>query len=680
MPQSLSKNSQSLGRDKAKKRIAELRTLIQNLDRQYFEEDRPTISDAEYDALKLELKNLEHKFPEFDDSNSPTHRVGGKARSDFEKVEHSVQMLSLENAFSDEDLANFEKRTRRALGIAPEKKVPWTYLCELKMDGLAVEIVYEKGRLKKASTRGDGRVGEDITENIRVIQSIPNTLKEKVSLEVRGEIFIEIADFEQLNIDRAKAELSLFANPRNAAAGSLRQLDISVTASRPLKLFTYGMGLPFDCPATSQNELLEFYKHVGLPVNPLYRQANSLEDVRKYYAQMTERREKLPYQIDGTVVKINEFKFQDELGFTSNHPRYAVAYKFDSPIAVTTLENIDVQVGRTGTLTPVAVLEPVALGGVVISSASLHNEDEIERLGVKIGDRVEIVRSGDVIPKVIGVKINERKGKKLKSFQMPDQCPSCGTPVVKTPGFVGRRCPNVHACPAQGEERIIHFASKDALNMEGIGPQWIQQFIEKNWVKFPSDLFSITEEKLMQLERMGEVLAKKMVASIQSRRKTTLARLIFGLGIPHVGETLAQKIAKHVKTLDGFLDISEEQLLAIEDVGGTVARSIVQYRSENKSELKRLQNILELEMAREVKGPWSNLNFVLTGTLASMPRSKAEEKIRTLGGHSHSSVTKTINILIVGADAGSKLEKAKKLGIEIWDEAEFLKRLKTLAS
>ncbi|MDB5037956.1 MAG: ligase LigA [Bacteriovoracaceae bacterium] len=677
-PTSKTKDSDPLEQRTAQKRILELRRLLKIYNREYFEEDSPTVSDSEYDRLKLELIELEKKYPELDTPDSPSHLVGSKVRADFAKVEHSKLMLSLENAFNEEDILNFEKRIRKVIGLPLEKPNPWMYICEPKMDGLAVEIIYTKGKLSKASTRGDGRVGEDITENLRVVRGIPSTLKKNLSLEVRGEIFINKEDFEKLNKQRKAEELPPFANPRNAAAGSLRQLDPKITANRPLKLFTYGIGLPLDCKAKSQDELLSFFLECGLPINPEQKLCKNMAEVQKFYKDLETKREKLPYEIDGLVIKVNEWRYQEELGFTSNHPRSAIAYKFDSPIATTLLEDIDVQVGRTGALTPVAVLKPVSLSGVVVSSASLHNEDEIERLGVKIGDIVEVVRSGDVIPKVIGVKRDARKGKNLKEFKMPEQCPSCGTKVVKTEGFVGRRCPNSHHCPAQSEERIIHFAFKDALNMEGIGPQWVRQFIEKGWVKSPSDLFSITEEKLMTLERMGDVLAKKMVASIQSRKKTTLPRLIFGLGIPHVGETLAQKLAKKVKTLSGLLEISDEDLLSIEDIGETVARSISEFRLLNIDEIKKLQNLLEIEKAVEVKGPWLHQNFVLTGSLSSLSRSEAEEKIRSLGGTAQSSVTKVTTAVIVGDEPGSKLEKAQKLGIQIWDEKEFLKRLKKI--
>ncbi len=583
-------------------------------------------------------------------------------------------MLSLDNAFSFEDLEDYEKRMKRFMGVSEDTNgsSKWSYMVEPKMDGLAVELVFEKGKLAKASTRGDGSVGEDITQNIRALKSIPKELKHPLSVEVRGEIFMEIKDFEKLNIERAKEEESLFANPRNAAAGSLRQLDPTITAKRPLKIFCYSVGLPLDCTATTQQELLDFFDSEGLPVNPENRICKNLKEVQNYYEALAKRREKLAYQIDGLVVKVNEFRIQEELGFTSNHPRWGIAYKFDSPIASTRLEDIDVQVGRTGTLTPVAVLTPVEIGGVIVSSASLHNEDEIERLGINIGDTVNVVRSGDVIPKVISIKTAAKNGKK---FKFPEACPSCGSKVVKTEGMVGRRCPNTHTCPAQTEGRIIHFASKDALNIEGIGPQWIAQFIEKGWVKNPSDLFSITENQLMSLERMGPTLAKKMLQSIESRKKTTLARALFGLGILHVGETLAQKLSKNLNDLKGLLSLTQDQLLKVEDVGDTVAISILEFAKKNKDEILRLNKILEFEVIAPKKGKFSGKSFVLTGTLNSMNRTIAEEKIQNLGGQTQSSVTKTTSVLVVGADAGSKLEKAKKLGIEIWDETKLLQEL-----
>ncbi len=654
------------------KRIKELKSQIDRHNRLYHEKDAPEISDAEFDNLVLELKKLEAEHPEWASESSPTKKIGGKARSDFDKITHSIPMLSLDNAFEAEDVLAFESR---ALRIIEKTSPPWSYFCEFKMDGLAIELVYDRGSLSKASTRGDGTVGEDITENVRRIACIPQNLKSPVSAEIRGEVFMKISDFQALNRSREKSDESIFVNPRNAAAGSLRQLDPEVTAQRPLSFFAYGMGLPLDIEAKSQSELLKKFQALGVPVNPDTRLCESIEDVIKFYNETKTRREKLPYEIDGVVVKVNEFSSQDLLGSTSNHPRWAVAYKFDAPRATTTLKDIEVQVGRTGVLTPVAVLEPVFCGGVTVSSATLHNEEEIARLDLKIGDEVEIIRSGDVIPKVLSVRKEARKSRKIKNFVMPDHCPSCGSKVVLEKGLVGRWCPQSTKCPAQIEGRLIHFASKDALNMEGVGPQWISRFYEDGLIKLPSDFFSLTPEKILKFERMGEVLAKKMIQSIQARKQTSLARLIYGLGIPNVGETLAQKIAKQVRNLKGLLNVSQTELLQIEDVGEIVADSIIHFRNDFDSEIKKLSELIQFEAVKSKAGPWLGKNFVLTGSLSGFTRSEAQRLIEERGGSSQSSVTKTTHVVIAGAEAGSKLKKAQDLGIEIWDEARFVKEL-----
>jgi DNA ligase (NAD+) len=654
------------------KRIKELKSQIERHNRLYHEKDAPKISDSEYDNLVLELKKWEAEYPELASSTSPTKKVGGKARADFDKITHSVPMLSLDNAFEKEDVLSFETR---ALRVIEKTQAPWSYFCEFKMDGLAIELVYDKGQLTKASTRGDGTVGEDITENVRRIACIPQTLQSPLSAEVRGEVFMKISDFQALNRSREKEGDTLFVNPRNAAAGSLRQLDPEITAQRPLSFFAYGTGLPLDINVKSQADLLRKFQSLGIPTNPDTRLCSSTEEVLKFYAETKARREKLPYEIDGVVIKVNEFTFQDLLGTTSNHPRWAVAYKFDAPRATTTLKDIEVQVGRTGILTPVAVLEPVFCGGVTVSSATLHNEEEIARLDLKIGDEVEIIRSGDVIPKVLSVRKEARKNKQLKTFEMPSHCPSCGAKVVLEQGLVGRWCPKSTKCPAQIEGRLIHFASKDALNMEGVGPQWISRFYDDGLLKIPSDFFALTPEKILKFERMGEVLAKKMIQSIQARRQTTLARLIYGLGIPNVGETLAQKIAKQVLNLEGLLRVSQDKLLQIEDVGEIVADSIIQFRNDFDSEIKKLSEILQIEAVKTKSGPWLGKNFVLTGSLSGFTRSEAQRLIEERGGSSQSSVTKTTHVVIAGAEAGSKLKKAQDLGIEIWDEARFIKEL-----
>jgi len=654
------------------KRFKELKNLIEHHNRLYFEKDAPEISDSEFDNLVLELKELEAQYPHLKSTSSPTQKVGGKARSDFEKVTHSVAMLSLDNAFEREDVLAFETR---ALRVVEKSQTPWKYFCEFKMDGLAIELVYEKGQLVKASTRGDGITGEDITENVRRIECIPQKLTSPLSAEIRGEVFMRISDFQLLNQRREKQGESVFANPRNAAAGSLRQLDPEVTATRPLSFFAYGMGLPLDIQVKSQSELLQKLQSLGIPTNSSSRLCNNHDEVLSFYDETKAKRRQLPYEIDGLVIKVNEFSFQDILGTTSNHPRWAIAYKFDAPRATTTLKDIDIQVGRTGVLTPVAVLEPVFCGGVTVSSATLHNEEEIARLDLKIGDEVEIIRSGDVIPKVLSVRTEARKNRKLRNFQMPAKCPSCGAKVVIQEGLVGRWCPQSTQCPAQIEGRLIHFASKDALNMEGVGPQWISRFYADGLLKLPSDFFKLTPEMLLKFERMGETLAKKLTQAIQSRRKTSLSRVIYGLGIPHVGETLAQKIAKRIPDLQGLLTISETELLEVEDVGEIVAQSIVRFRDDFKPEILKLSKLIELEQVRSKSGPWLGKNFVLTGSLSRFSRSEAQRLIEDRGGTSQSSVTKTTHIVIAGSEAGSKLKKAQDMGIEIWDENRFLKEL-----
>jgi len=655
------------------KRAKELRKEIERHNRLYYEENTPKISDSEYDNLVLELRNLEKQHPELKTPDSPTQKVSGKARSDFEKYRHSVPMISLDNAFDEKDARDFETRALRFLGI--KETPPWTYFAEYKMDGLAVEIVYEKGQLKVASTRGDGEIGENITDNVLQMKCIPQKLKKNMSIEVRGEIFMQKKDFEKLNRDREEAGEALFVNPRNAAAGSLRQLDASITAKRPLSFFAYGLGLSPDFQPRSQAALIEKLAELGLPTNPDSQSCKNLDAALKVYEKAVKERARLEYEIDGLVIKIDEFKFQEELGSTSNHPRWAIAYKFESPKAHTILEKIDVQVGRTGIITPVAVLKPVFVGGVTVSSATLHNEEEIERLDVRIGDEVELIRSGDVIPKIVSVKMESRKSRSVKKFEMPAHCPSCNTKLVQEEGLVGRRCPNVKSCPAQIEERLIHFASKDAMNIEGVGPQWISQFYQSGFAKQPSDIFKITRDQLMSLDRMGDKLADKMLKSISDKKTTTLSRVLFALGIFHVGETLAGKLAKKFGSLENFLKASDTDLLSVEDVGETVVASVLEYLKQNKDEILRLSKILAIEAPREISGKWSGKNFVLTGSLEKFTRSKAQEEIESRGGSCQSAVTKSTNVLVAGAEAGSKLEKAQKLGIEIWDEKKFLNEL-----
>lgn len=659
-----------LKEDKALKKIHQLRDEVAKHARKYYEEDSPEIPDAQYDKLVRELENLEKSQPQFQSDESPTQKVGGKTRADFAKIKHAVRMLSLDNAFNLEDVEAFEKRALRFLQL---DRLPWNYLCELKMDGLAVELVYENGIFVQGSTRGDGLIGEDITRNLEVIDSVPKKLKKKLSLEVRGEIFLEKQAFETLNEKRLAAEEAPFANPRNAAAGSLRQLDPAVTATRPLKIFFYGLGRVLDCKADSQSGLLEFFSDVGLPVNSRRLRVDSLSKAVKFYEQAQKGRAALPYEIDGCVLKIDEFKFQEQLESTAKSPRWAIAWKLDAQIAETVLEHVEFQVGRTGIITPVAILQAVNVGGVTVRNASLHNEDEIERLDLKIGDRVEITRAGDVIPKILGVKLRARDGKEI---HFPKVCPACERKLSRDPEEAAWKCTN-WKCAAQIEGRLIHFVSKDALNIEGLGPQWIHALLDKNLIACPSDLFALRYEDFLSLERAGEKSATKLAAAIQSARNTTLARALYGLGILHVGGTLAQKIASRVKKLSELMDLSKADLLAIEDVGEIVADSVIESRELFANDFHALDKVLSYQesLIQKASNKWSGKIFVLTGSLQSFSRDEAKTQIEAHGGVVSSSVSKKTSVVVIGEDSGSKKEKAVLLGITIWNEADFKREL-----
>jgi len=662
--------AKELKQDKASERILHLKAEISKHARKYHEEDSPEIPDAQYDQLVRELENLEKQYPQLKTSNSPTEKVGGRTRDDFAKVKHAVRMLSLDNAFGLEDVEAFEKRALRFLRL---ETLPWHYLCELKMDGLAVELVYENGIFVQGSTRGDGLVGEDITHNLLVIDAVPKKLKKKLSVEVRGEIFLEKKAFESLNKKRIADEEAPFANPRNAAAGSLRQLDPTITASRPLKIFCYGMGRTLDCKANSQSELLEFFSEMGLPVNSRWKRVDELSQAVKFYEQTQKERDSLPYEIDGCVLKIDEFKFHEQLETTAKSPRWAIAWKLDAQIAETVLENVEFQVGRTGIITPVAILEAVNVGGVTVRNATLHNEDEIQRLDLKIGDRVEITRAGDVIPKVLGVKAHSKNGKEI-SF--PKNCPVCEKKLSRDPEEAAWKCNN-WKCAAQVAGRMIHFVSKDALNMDGLGPQWIQALLEKKLISTPSDLFNLKAEDFLTLERTGDKSAAKLAAAIQNSKNTTLARAVYGLGILHVGETLAQKIARRIKKLSDLMNLNREKLLSIEDVGETVADSVIETRERYEGEFKALDKVLQYQesLIAKASDKWNGKNFVLTGSLQNFTRDEAKAQIEAHGGVVSSSVSKKTHVVVVGEDSGSKRDKAISLGVTIWDEAKFKSEL-----
>lgn len=657
-----------------KKTMQRAQFLAQEIERHnrlYHIQDAPEISDAEYDSLVRELQELEAQYPELARADSPTQKVGAAPRSDFAKVKHSVRMMSLDNAFGVEEVKAFEKRALRALG---KEKANWSYLAELKMDGLAVEVIYKDGKLVQASTRGDGSIGEDITKNVKTIKSLPQKLKSKLNLEVRGEVFLEKKDFQKLNESRQLEGESLFANPRNAAAGSLRQLDSSITAKRPLKIFCYGMGQALDAKAKSQSDLLKFFDQSGLPTNPKRKLCKSIDEVIEFYQQTHQQREKLPYEIDGVVAKVDDFNTQEELGFTAKSPRWAIAYKFESPVAVTQLKSVEFQVGRTGVVTPVANLEPVNIGGVVVRSATLHNEDEIKRLDIKIGDEVEVTRAGDVIPKVLAVR---KSAKDPKPIKFPSKCPSCGTKLSRPESISSWVCSNELKCPAQIEGRLIHFVSKDAMNIDGLGAKWIKIFIQQGLISRASDIFKLKKQQLLQLDRMADKSADNLLNAIDDSKKTSLSRALYALGIPHVGQTLAQKITKKMTKLSDLLDFTEEDLTEMEDVGHVVAKSILEHSKTLQAEIESLDKILTYDKSETPadSGPFKGMTFVLTGTLSEMTRSEAKKKIEARAGEVLGSVSKKTNVLVVGEDAGSKLSKAQKLGVEIWDEKTFLHKL-----
>ncbi len=602
----------------------------------YYVLDDPEIADSEYDRLMQELGDLEQRWPELVTPDSPTHRVGAPPLSKFASVPHSLPMLSLDNAFNDDDVFEFERRIRRLL----KTTAPITYMVEPKMDGVAVELIYRDGLLAQAATRGDGFVGEDITANVRTIRALPLRLSVPAdgtvpsTLEVRGEIFIHREAFRQFNRERIAAELPPFANPRNAAAGSLRQLDSQVTAQRPLNIFCYGIGvMQGDVPA-SQSELLARLKMFGLPVNPMVQPCRAIEEVLAVYRELEARRETLSYDIDGMVIKVDARALQDQLGTTSRSPRWAIAYKFKAIQATTRLEAIEVQVGRTGALTPVAHLTPVSVGGVVVSRATLHNQDEIDRKDVRIGDTVLVQRAGDVIPEVVMPVVSKRRGDERR-FHMPDVCPSCGASVVRTEGEIALRCFNAD-CPAQIKERIRHFASKNAFDIDGLGEKLVDQLVTRGLVASFPDLFGLDAADLAGLDRMAEKSAANLIAALQASKTISFDRFIFALGIRHVGEHVARVLAKHFTGVTALQAADRDALEAIEGIGPIVAASVASFfgREENTGMIQRLLDTgVQITMDQaDSDTQLSGLTFVLTGTLARMSRAQAQGLIEAAGG------------------------------------------------
>jgi DNA ligase (NAD+) len=663
-----------------KERIEDLRKLIHYHNYRYYVLDEPEISDAEYDRLFQELEELERAHPELVTPDSPTQRIGAEPLEEFGTYEHSIPMLSLKSVTTEAEVRDFDDRVRRLLG----NEAVIEYVVEPKIDGLAMELVYENGVFTVGSTRGDGTTGENITQNLRTIKTIPLRIFSDDDagtppslLEVRGEVYIPLRKFKALNAALGEKGEKMFANPRNAAAGSVRQLDPKVTASRPLDFFAYGIGRVEGREFSTQWEVLEYLRRIGFRVSPLIRRFETIDEVLRYHDAVQEERDDLDYEIDGIVVKVNSLAQQETLGAVSRSPRWAIAYKFPAREEYTRVNDILVQVGRTGALTPVAVLEPVQIAGVTVSRATLHNEDELRRKDVRIGDTVVVERAGDVIPEVVSVIKSKRTGAE-REFRMPDKCPVCGSDVIKEGPIV--RCIGV-ACSAQLKERIKHFASLRALNVEGLGEKVIEQLVDRGMVSDAADLFFLTKQDLMKLERMGEKSAQNILAALEKSKHTTFARLLYALGIRHVGEHTASLLAAHFKDLDALLTASYDDLVQIPEIGPEVAKSILLFfeQESTKKMLEKLEQAGVEYETKEVEGAGgaegagkilAGKTFVFTGRI-SMPREEAKDIVERLGGTVSSSVSKKTDYVVAGEEAGSKLEKAEKLGVTVIEEEAF---------
>ena len=660
-----------------------LRQTLRKYEYHYHVLDNPLVPDAEYDRLMNELKNLEWQHPEWITPDSPTQRVGAKPLEGFAQITHELPMLSLDNAFSDEELDGFLRRIENLIAQDPEKM---TFCCEPKLDGLAVSILYENGSLVQAATRGDGTTGEDITANIRTIRNIPlklNLENPPARLEVRGEVFMPQKGFNILNERALEKGEKTFANPRNAAAGSLRQLDPKVTRQRPLELNAYSIGIyesDDELPSTHYARL-QWLKSIGIPVNGEIRLATGREELLKFYAEIQSKRPNLGYDIDGTVLKVNDIALQEQLGFISRSPRWAIAYKFPAQEEMTVLNDVEFQVGRTGAITPVAKLEPVFVAGVTVSNATLHNGDEIERLGVVIGDTVIIRRAGDVIPQIIGV-VKERRPENAKKIHFPTACPVCQSAVIRIEGEAVARCTGGLFCAAQRKEALKHFVSRKAMDIDGVGEKLIEQLMARELIHTPADLFKLDLTSLMRLERMGEKSAQNALNSIEKSKSTTLARFLYALGIREVGEATALNLANHFGSLAAIREANIETLTQVQDVGEVVANHIFRFWQEphNVEVVEDLikqgvhwQDVVQVEIA---DNPLKNKNVVLTGTLTQLTRDEAKALLQSLGCKVSGSVSSKTDYLIAGEKAGSKLTKAQELGITVLSEQDFVNLIK----
>ncbi|SHF82521.1 DNA ligase (NAD+) [Ornithinibacillus halophilus] len=663
-----------MDQQQAKEKIASLRELLNQYAHEYYVMDKPTVPDAEYDQKLQELQELEEQFPELITSDSPTQRVGGEPLEGFQKVQHSIPMLSLGNAFNEQDLRDFAKRVSQGT----EKEL--TFVCELKIDGLAISLLYENGQFVRGATRGDGSTGEDITSNLRTIRSIPLSIKEKERIEVRGEAYMPHKSFLALNKVKEENGEEPFANPRNAAAGSLRQLDPKIAASRNLDVFLYGVGEWQAEELPSHSERLERLKELGFKTNPEWKKCQTIDEVLEYVAYWTNERPNLNYEIDGIVIKVDDLETQDELGFTAKSPRWAIAYKFPAEEVVTTLTDIELSVGRTGVITPTAILDPVRVAGTTVQRASLHNEDLIRERDIRIGDTVVVKKAGDIIPEVVRV-VPEKRKENLKEFHMPKKCPACGSELVRLEEEVALRCINPN-CPAQLQEGLIHFVSRNAMNIDGLGEKVINQLFQEKLIHTIADIYRLEREELLKLERMGEKSVDNLLNAIEVSKENSLERLLFGLGIRFIGAKAAKTLAEEFESMANLQKATYEDLIAIDEIGEKMADAVVQYFSEEKV-TDLIKELNELGVNLEYKGVkrsetvdessvFNGKTVVLTGKMEKFTRSEAKEKIEALGGSVTGSVSKKTDILIAGEDAGSKYEKAVKLGITIWDEQQLV--------
>jgi DNA ligase (NAD+) len=658
-------------------RLKELRDLLNQYNYEYHVLDKPSVPDSEYDQLLRELVSLEEQHPELKTEDSPTLRVGGSVLDAFKKVEHRTPMLSLGNAFNETDLRDFDRRVRQTVGDDV------SYVCELKIDGLAVSLRYENGLFIQGATRGDGSIGEDITSNLKTIRSIPLRLKEPVTLEVRGEAFMSKKSFDLLNTIKAEKGEELAANPRNAAAGSLRQLDPKIAASRNLDVFLYSIADVGETGVDSHSEGLDYLDKLGFKTNQERRKFSSIEEVIDFVQGWTEKRPHLPYEIDGMVIKVDSLMQQEQLGTTAKSPRWAIAYKFPAEEVVTTLIDIELSVGRTGVVTPTAILEPVKVAGTTVQRASLHNEDLIREKDIKIGDQVVIKKAGDIIPEVVNVLPERRTGEE-RDFSMPTHCPECNSELVRLEEEVALRCINPK-CPAQIREGLIHFVSRDAMNIEGLGEKVISQLFQEKLIEDVADIYKLTKEQLLGLERMGEKSVNNLLSAIEASKQNSLEKLLFGLGIRHVGAKAAKTLAQQFETMEKLSKATNEDLLAINEIGSKMADAIATY-FENEEVHELLTELQDRGLNMEYKGPkpvsiaesdsfFAGKTVVLTGKYEQLSRNEAKDKLEALGAKVAGSVSKKTDLVIAGEDAGSKLTKAQELGIEIWDEAKMVEEL-----